>query len=232
MSNFCEFSSDRINIFLIVVDASGSMGGEEDNVVYGIKRFKKEFDDFHGSGSIAVAISTFDDSYYAGEFKKITEFSFYYRTGGGTALCYSIIQGAKQLMNYVQFVANQTSTIPRATFVVFSDGMPNGDSRTPEEAAKVISELNYAGVTTAFVAFNGGISKKFGEELGFQAVTDSSDMIEFMVQELSNSVKEQSQSMRSLGENFFSKANRSDKSEEYSQTTAQALNDDDWIDEI
>ena len=232
MSNFCDFSSDRINIFLILLDASGSMGCESENVKDGVRRFKKSFEDFHGSGSIAVAISSFNNDYYPGEFKKVTELSFDYYVDGCTALCYSIVKAAKQLMDYIKIVADETNTIPRATFILLSDGEPVQDPGNPRDAKAVISKLNYAGVTTGFVAFGGNISKEFGKELGFQAITDSRDFIQFMEQDLSSSVKEQSQSMKSLGEDFFSKATKDESSKEYSQTTAQALNDDSWIDEI
>lgn len=236
LANEYDFSSDNINVFLIVLDSSGSMDDDEDNVQLGLRSYKEEFENFYEADSIAVAVSKFDSCYEPGEFKKVRELSTqYYCTGGTTALYYSIVQGSKQLMSYIQEIAKRTSTIPRGTFIFFSDGKPCEDPGGPSEARKAISDMNYAGITTVFVAFGRAISSEFGKEMGFQATVDVNNrdsLVKFMGEELSKSCKEQSQSMKALGANFFSHAIDEESSDNYSKTTAQALEDDDWIDEI
>lgn len=234
LGNVYDFSSDNINVFLIVLDSSSSMSDDVDNVRLGLKSYKNEFENFYEADSIAVGVSSFDTSYYPGAFKKVKEMSTDYSTGGATALCYSIVIGAEQLTRYIEDVAKKTGTIPRGTFIFFSDGEPCEDPTSPEEAKAAISRLNYAGITTVFVAFGKAITSEFGKEIGFQAtvdVTDRTSLVKFMGEELSKSCKEQSQSMKALGSDFFSHA-ATESSAGYSNTTAQALDDDDWIDEI
>lgn len=235
LANEYDFSSDNINVFLIVLDTSGSMGNDENNVRLGLRSYKEEFENFYEADSIVVAVSRFSSDYEPGEFKKVRELSTEYCTGGATALCYSIAQGSKQLMSYIEEVAKRTGTIPRGTFIFFSDGEPCRDPGSPSEAKKAISDMNYAGITTVFVAFGEAISSEFGKEMGFQATVDVNNrdsLVKFMGEELSKSCKEQSQSMKALGANFFSHATDEESSDNYSKTTAQALEDDDWIDEI
>jgi hypothetical protein len=131
-------------------------------------------------------------------------------------------------------VTKKTGTVPRGTLVFFSDGEPCYDRMKPQEAMQAISNLNFSGVTTVFVAFGEAISSDFGKKMGFQSTKDVNDrkkMVECM-EEVSNSCKEQSQSMKALGSNFFSQAANKEASSGYSQTTAQALEDDDWIGDI
>lgn len=235
MANFFDFSSDKIDVFLLLLDRSGSMERDERNVRDGLEMYKKSFEDFPESNSIAVSISKFSDDFYPGEFKHISEFSTYYDTNGATALYYSIVKGARHLNNYIAKVTERTGCIPRATFILFSDGEPCRDRRNRHDAKEAINNLNYAGVTTVFVAFGGAIESKFGEQLGFMStidVTDRDKLVNFLGVELSKSCKEQSKSLKALGANFFSQAIGNEDSEGYSHTTTQALEDDSWINDI
>lgn len=235
MANFYDFSSDNINIFLLLIDDSGSMEYDEDNVRKGMKLYQKSFDNFPEANSIAVSVSKFDSDFYPSDFKQVKEIDTRYSTGGATALYYSIVQGAKHLKKYINKVTELKKCIPRGTFVVFSDGEPCNDRMDEEDAKEVINELNYAGITTVFVAFGKAISSEFGKKLGFMSVIDVNDketLINFLGVELSKSCKEQSKSLKALGANFFSQAVNNGNSEAYSQTTAQALEDDSWIDDI
>lgn len=234
LDNEYDFSSDNINVFLIVLDSSSSMSGEIDNVELGLRSYKNEFENFYEADSIAVGVSRFDSDYTPGPFRKVRELSTNYSTGGTTALCYSIVVGAEQLMTYIEDVATKTGTIPRGTFIFFSDGEPCEDHMTPSEAKAAISEMNYAGITTVFVAFGDAITSEFGKEIGFQATVDvrnRADLVRFMGQELSKSCKEQSQSMKALGSDFFSHA-ANESSDGYSNMTAQVLEDDTWFEDI
>ena len=235
MANIYEFSSDKIDVFELLIDSSGSMEDSSKGVVQGLEMFKKSFENFPEKNSIAVSVSMFDDDFYPGEFRRVTDFSTRYRADGGTALFYSIVKGAEHIRNYVSEVTRRTGIIPKVTFIVFSDGEPCNDRMFRSDGEKAIRDLNYAGVTTVFVAFGGAIDSNFGKKLGFMSTLDvrnRSTLVEFLGVELSKSCKEQSMSMKSLGANFFSQAVDKGNSEAYSHTTAQALDDDSWIDEI
>ena len=235
MKNVYDFSSDNVNVFLMVIDSSGSMSSSKDDVKKGIRAYKRSFEGFEESGSIAVAVSYFSSDYYGGDFRRIEEISEEYEIGGATALYYAINKGKQQLTNYMDEIERRMGVIPRGTFIYFSDGEPCEDMATRESAKNSIREMNIAGITTAFVAFGKAITSNFGKELGFQSTIDVSDkkkLTKFMGGELSKSCKEQSRSMKALSGDFFSKAAGSENSEGYSRTTAQVLNDDSWINEI
>lgn len=235
MANFYDFSSDNINIFLLLIDNSLSMEDDEENVKKGLKLYQKSFKNFPEANSISVSISKFNSDFYPTDFEQINELDTRYITNGATALYYSIVQGAKHLKNYISEVTRIKKCIPRATFVVFSDGEPWNDKMNQEDAEKAIEELNYAGITTVFVAFGKAIDSKFGKDLGFMSTIDVNNretLINFLGVELSKSCKEQSQSLKALGANFFSQAVNNGNSEGYSQTAAQALEDDSWINDI
>ena len=235
MANFFDFSSDKIDIFFMLLDSSSSMEYDEDNVRKGLKMYKKSFENFEEAGSIAVNISKFNGSFHLGEFQPITKFSTNYSTDGQTALFYSIVKGAEALQDYIQEVTEKKGIVPRATFILFSDGEPCNDPGTFKEAKRAITNLNYAGVNTVFIAFKEAINSDFGKQLGFIAtidVTNREALVNFLGVELSKSCKEQSRSLKSLGANFFSQGVGEGVSEGYSQATSQALEDDSWINDI
>ena len=235
MSDFYNFTSDKIDIFEFNIDSSGSMDDDASNVIEGFKMYQKSFENFAEANSIVVAISKFSDNYRPGYFRPVKELDFSYSTNGGTKLHYSIVEGANHLLKYIEEVTKRTGCIPRATYVVFSDGEPCGDRMSPSDSRAAIEKLNYAGVTTVFVAFGGAVKSEFGAALGFLAtldVTDRNTLVNFLGVELSRSCKEQSQSLKPLGANFFSKAVGDENSKGYSNTTAQALNDDSWMSDL
>lgn len=234
MSNFMDFSTDKVDVFLMLIDKSGSMERDESNVRAGLRMYQKSFENFSEANSIAVSICRFGNDFYPDEFKHVNNLDLRYNTGGGTALYYSICCGADYLKYYIRQVTEAKGIVPRATFIVFSDGEPCGDRRTWDDAKRAIEDLNYSGVTTVFVAFGESIQSEFGKRMGFMSVIDVTDrntLVNFLGVELSKSCKEQSMSMKSLGANFFSQAVGQTNSEKFSQTTAQAL-EDDWMTEL
>ena len=46
MAHFFDFSSDKIDIFMLLIDSSGSMSGDRDNVIRGLNLYKKSFENF------------------------------------------------------------------------------------------------------------------------------------------------------------------------------------------
>ncbi len=234
MGNIYDFSTDRINIFSLLIDSSGSMEDSASDMRSGLRMYKRSFNNFSEATSMAISVNRFNSEYMKSYFKGVEDFDISYNADGGTAIYYSICVGAEQLLTYINEVTERTGCIPRATFIVFSDGEPCGDRMTYSDAKKAIDRLNYAGVTTVFVAFGNAMSSKFGDKLGFVSTVDVKNrevLSNFLGVELSKSCKEQSRSLRSLGSNFFSKANNS-KSKNYSQKTQQALEDDDWFKNI
>ncbi len=235
MSNYFNFSSDKIDIFMLLLDGSGSMDDDVQNVRKGLTMFQESFEGFYLANSIVVSVCYFNDEFYPGDFRPVKEMDTGYSTEGRTALNYSIVKASEVLNEYVREVVRRTGVTPKVTFVCFSDGQPCGDKMYPSDGKEAIKRMNYSGITTAFAAFGGDISAEYGKEMGFMAtidVTKREDLLNFLGVELSNSCKEQSQSLKALGANFFSQAVEKSQSQEYSQTTAQALEDNSWIDEI
>lgn len=232
-----DFSSDKADVFLLLLDQSDSMRYDAQNMRDGLRMFKESFENFSEVNSIAVSICRFSDSHNItfGKFEKVENLKLQYRTGGTTALNYAIVKSANFLTNYMDEVTNKKGIVPKATFIVFSDGQPCEDCAPATHSKNVIEALNYAGVTTVFVAFGSDVSSEYGKNLGFLSVIDvnnRSELTNFLGVELSKSCKEQSMSMKSLGANFFSKAAIETESEKYSKASKQALDDTDWIDDI
>ena len=235
MSNFFGFSSSEIHIFLILLDASGSMHKDVSNVIRGLEMFKESFSDFYLANSIVVSICRFDNDFYPGDFRPVKEMETWYSTDGGTALNYSLIRVKEYLNSYIREVVKRTGVQPQVTFVCISDGMPYYDHASDYQGASAVQEMNFAKITTAFAALGTDINADFGVEHGFMAnidVTDRKALLNFLGVDLSNSCKEQSQSSKSLGANFFSQTAENSQSQEYSQATAQALEDNSWIGDI
>lgn len=235
MSNFMNFSSDRANVYLILLDESGSMENDTENVLTGFRMYKKSFENFPEANSIAVSVCKFANGFGPGEFRLVKDLNFSYRPNGGTALNYSIVKAKEYLQDYVREITESKGVIPRVTFILFSDGSPCGDPMSPSEGKKAIADMNYAGYTTVFVAFGEGIDSNFGKKMGFMSTVDVNDketLPTFLGETLSQSCKEQSKSLKALGANFFSQAADKTQSEGYSQATTQALEDTSWIDEI
>ncbi len=235
MANVYDFSSDKIDIYLFLVDASGSMESDSGKVIEGLKLYKKSFENFPESNSIAVSLCKFNDDIYYGDFRKVQDFSTNYWTGGATTIYYSIGKAAQYLKRYIKEVTERTGCIPRATMLVLSDGLSCSDRETESFAQSAIQDLNLAGITTVFVAFGDAITSQFGKRLGFVSTIDVQNrdtLVNFLGVELSKSCKEQSQSLKALGANFFSHAVDESNSDKYSNTTAQALEDDSWINDI
>lgn len=235
MANFFDITSDKADFFLILADQSNSMSPDRPNVRKGLNMFKESFEDFEFANSVIVSVCKFDSWFYPDNFRPVKEMNTEYDTDGCTALSYAIVESEKLLNSYVQKFIERTGIVPKVTFVCISDGEPCQDRLPLSEGKRAIERMNYSGVTTAFAAIGEDVDAKFGKNMGFMAtidVTDRNALLNFLGRDLSNSCKEQSQSMKSLGSSFFSQANEKSQSQEYSQTTSQALDDNSWIDDI
>ena len=60
MANFFGFSSDKMNVYLLLIDSSGSMAEDEENVIKGLKLYQESFEGFSETNSIVVSVSRFN----------------------------------------------------------------------------------------------------------------------------------------------------------------------------
>ena len=231
MANFYDFSSDKIDIFFFLLDSSSSMEPNRDEVLEGLRNYQKNFQEFDEAGSIVVNISKFDSDFKPGNFKSVKAFNIDYDTGGETALYYSIVKAYELLQKYIDNVIDKKNIIPRATFIVLSDGCPYNDPGNFESAKSAIEKMNYAKINTVFIPFGNGITSEFGENLGFMAIKRGHNLSKFIGEDLSEYCKGQSKSFKQLGSNFFSQMEHG-TSQKYSQKTEQALEDFSWLEEL
>ena len=70
MANFYDFSSDKISIYMFLVDSSGSMSDDADNVIKGLKGYKKSFESFPDVNSISVSISKFNGGVFLNDLQR------------------------------------------------------------------------------------------------------------------------------------------------------------------
>ena len=142
MANYMGFTTDNINIFIFVIDASGSMEDNEDEVERGLKKFSKSFEKFPEANSIAVSICQFNEGVSLGDFKNVKEVNLKYYTNGGTWLNYAIVKTAGYLKDYISQVVEKTEVTPTVTYLVFSDGKPEGDPLREKDGREAIESLN------------------------------------------------------------------------------------------
>lgn len=233
MANYFDFSSDVMDTYMFLIDSSGSMKEDTENVKKGLKGYKRNLKDLPEADSIAVSVSTFDTDLYLKEFTKVSNMDTSYRANGATVLYYAIVNGAKYFNKYIEDVIEKTGCVPKATFIVFSDGEPCNDKATMKQATEAIKHLNLQGITTVFVAFGKAINSNFGTKLGFKStkdVTDKDFIVKFLSEELSKSCRDQSKSLKGLGANFFSQVGIN--SPNYSKTTEEVLEDDSWMEDF
>lgn len=239
MANFLKFSSDEPNVVIMVIDESGSMKKQVELVKKAVKGYSKSFKNFVGASSIAVSVCKFANYFYPGDFRPASEIlNFEYDPCGGTALAYAIVEGEKYLMDYIKEVVKTTGMEPIATFIFLSDGKPEGDRCSLDEAREAIGRMNLAKVNTIFIPFKEAINSNFGKYLGFtisEHVKKAEEIVEFMVEKVSESTKKQSQSCKPLGVNFFSQATgKSSSSASYSKEEQDVLKEDDlsWLTDL
>lgn len=205
-----SFSSDVVNIFVMMYDSSGSMEDYCKAILQANKAFYEDFSRFEEKGSVAIAKAMFDDDVSMTPFGPVKNFSTDYYASGGTRLYNAVVKVGKATIAYYNEIQNRLNIRPRVTFLVFSDGLDNYRYESEFKAAKnMVTQLNSLDATTVFVAFGEAINAKDGENLGFTCIRDitsASELIACLGTELSRSCIEQSKSAFSLKSSFFSKA--------------------------
>lgn len=224
-----DFTSDNINIIMLLYDTSGSMYDNEGAIRRANSAFYKDFSKFEERGSIAISKSLFDHHVCLYPFDDIKNFSTSYCTGGGTALYDAIIETAKFMKDYYNEIVKRLNARAKITLLVFTDGYDESSSSSAKDAFKAIKELNSLDATTVFVAFDQAIKAKTGDKLGFTCTKDINtveELVSCLGIELSKSCKEQSRSVYSLKSEFFSKASADSGDDALDE---QAIVDDDFF---
>ena len=204
------FSSDVINIFVMLYDYSGSMSEYTSNIRSANKAFYEDFSRFEEKGTVAISKARFSSGVDMTAFGPVKDFSTEYFASGGTRLYHAIKEVGDETIAYYDEIISRLNVRPRITFLVFSDGRDNDNySSEIEEAKDMIARLNSLNATTVFVAFGEAIEIKDGELLGFSCIRDitsAKELVSCLGTELSRSCIEQSKSAFALKSRFFSKA--------------------------
>ncbi len=205
-----SFSSDVVNIFVMIYDCSGSMKDYVKAIVEANKAFYEDFSRFEEKGSVAIAKAMFAEHVKMTSFGPVKDFSTNYYADGGTRLYRAVVEVGEETIAYFQEIESRLNIRPRITFLVFSDGLDNCNFKSEIDAAKdMVAKLNSLDATTVFVAFGEAIAAKDGELLGFSCIRDitsAKELVSCLGTELSQSCVEQSRSAFSLKSKFFSKA--------------------------
>ena len=237
--NKINFETDQINVFLLLIDCSGSMEDEYSAMISGLNEYKEKIIKFSKEEGISLAIakSMFNQDYIEGNFLDPEDMDTSYFADGRTAMYDAIHRAKMQLDEYVSEVIHVNGVKPKVTFTLFTDGLSNNDKgkNYKKIALEDIATMNDLNFTTVFIAFGEAIKAKIGKELGFQSTIDVNNrniLKDFLVDELSKSTMEQSRSIHPLGSNFFSKATYGEESEKISNKAKEALEDRKWLGEI
>lgn len=207
-----DFTSDNINIIVLVYDYSGSMRGDINAIQKANQAFRQDFSKFEDKGSIAISKARFANSFAMSSFLTVDEFDTSYSADGGTELYYAIRCATDNTLAYYKEIVKRLNVRPRITFMVFTDGWDTSESRTKYDKAKeAIKELNNLDATTVLVAFREAINSGIGKDLGFTCTKDIKSVDELILclgKQLSKSCKEQSKSVYALKSEFFSQAEK------------------------
>lgn len=230
--NDCKynFTSDNVNIIVLVYDESGSMEYDKLSIRKANTAFLKDFSKFEDKGSIVVSKVSFADYFEMTPFLSVDEFDTGYTAQGGTELYYSIAASVENTILYYNELVKRLNIRPRITFLVFTDGGDTSDStKRYKQAKEAIEKLNALDATTVFVAFRDAIRNEDGTKLKFTCTREISkvnDLITCLGKQLSKSCIEQSKSVYALKSEFFSKA---EKNSDEDNVEENPITDDDFF---
>ncbi|MBR1884068.1 MAG: VWA domain-containing protein [Clostridia bacterium] len=204
-----ELLWNSINVFLIIIDSSGSMQSYAKEMEKRLKEFSRRMSLMDEAGSVIISRVDFEDSYSQTKYDRVENFKTSYYANGGTELYKAIYEtlptliGSENEEGAVQILQDQGYE-PKFTIVVFSDGEDNNGkrSRYREKAKKMVERVNEMHGVTAFVSFGGDISRNVAEDLGFKNI-DSKYDLEQAFEAITSSCIRQSQSDVSLTDTFF-----------------------------
>ena len=199
-----ELESENVNLMMIGIDCSGSMGQWRNDMVQCLTDFKDALENSKESNEILVARANFEDNVDIGGYKAIDEFDTAFHTGGCTALYDCVVTGSQKMLEYRKYLRDQGVRV-KCVFAIFSDGFENVSSADIATARQAIANLNNEEITTAFISF-GSDAKVEAQKLGFKnllEVGSSASELRRAFNCLSKSVIESSKSVVADGDAFF-----------------------------
>ena len=200
-----DIESENINLMMIAIDRSGSMGKYRDEMKNALEDFKESLSNSKEADEILVARANFDDYVYTDAgYKNITEFDTSYETFCTTRMYDCIVEATKKMLDYRKYLMDNGVRV-KCVFAMFSDGNENGSNATLQEAKRAIEDLNQKEITTAFISF-GSDAKSEATNLGFRNILDlnvNASELRKAFNCLSKSVIESSKSVIADGDDFF-----------------------------
>lgn len=205
--NDLEISVSSPNLFLLLIDSSGSMFGYMEKMAFELRKFKDKMTAMDESSTVIISRWDFSEKIDASDFDKIENFPTNYYADGGTRLYETIICAKEALLGTledegaIEILQNQGYD-PKVAIIVFSDGEDSDNMYNLERAAAAaVSEMNDNDIVTAFVCF-GDSSRKVAKKLNFRNIDTKYDLEEAF-DAISSSCIRQSMSAVSLTDNFF-----------------------------
>ena len=206
--NDLEISVSSPNLFLLLIDSSGSMLGYKEKMAFELKKFKDKMTAMDESSTVIISRWDFSEKIYASDFDKIENFPTNYYADGGTRLYETIICAKKALLGTRKYegtidILQNQGYYPEVAIIVFSDGEDEDSDNmyNLERAAAAVSKMNANDIVTAFVCF-GDSSRKVAKKLNFRNIDTKYDLEEAF-DAISSSCIRQSMSAVSLTDNFF-----------------------------
>jgi uncharacterized protein YegL len=199
-----SLETEEINLMLLAIDVSGSMCGYVSAMEAELSKFKSSIINSKESEKILVCRADFSSQAIFKGYKKIEEFDIDYSTEDSTCLYDVIVEGAKKLLDYMNYLRQQGMRV-KAVFAVFSDGQDTCSKNILSTALKTVQELNKLEVVTAFISF-GQDAELNGKDLDFKNVLkvgQSESELRKAFNRLSKSLVSQSKSVLPKKDDFF-----------------------------
>lgn len=199
-----DLESENVNLMMIGIDCSGSMGHFKSEMIKCLSDFKDALKNSKESNEILVARADFEDDVKIGGYKSIDEFDTSFATGGCTAMYDCIVDGSKKMLDYRKYLRDQGVRV-KCVFAIFSDGWENNSKSDLATARRAIKNLNDEEITTAFISF-GHTAQAEAQKLDFKnllTVGSSDSELRRAFNCLSKSVIESSKSVVADGDAFF-----------------------------
>ena len=208
MADKRRFSSDIINLYIIVIDSSGSMDKHRSEVIAGLKEIKRRISATVEVNSIAICIVKFKNNVYIGDFKDVEDMDTdNYHPEGGTELYLAISKSADRFLDYHKIVEEENKCKVQSSFIVMTDGEDSSySSRKYNDAIEWIEKMKKNGFTVALVPYGEAITSLKIRNMGFTDIMEvkgNEKMSEILGKRVSESIRRQSQCSTSLSGNFF-----------------------------
>jgi uncharacterized protein YegL len=209
-----DLNTDDVTLLSVLIDASGSMSGVQDEVIDAFNQMTRALSDSKAKDSILLSAWRFDDAptllFGYTPIDSVRDLSKTdYVIGGATALYDAVMDGFTGIVGYGQDLRNN-GIRTRSIVVVISDGGDNVSKHTAS-AVRTVSQdlLKQETYTLAFVGFGGSPAdfQQIANGIGFPSVLTaaaSAKDIRHTLNLISSSVVRASQAkIQPTGNNFF-----------------------------